>query len=242
MPGPIYKDLQTIPVRITSRQKWPTRNLARGCVDSNNICIRSMKTRYLQSTPTKHLDFCLWNVRSIRNKSLALKDYIVDHDLDLFAVTETWLRPGGIDNYHIEEFCPSGYTFYHTPRDSSRGGGVGLLTKKSIQVRKHTLNKFGSFEYMDVLARVKNEVIRIVVIYRPPLSRQSSSTNFFDDFSTLAEQLAIASGNLLIVGDLNLHLDASNDLDAMKFQSILESFNLKQHVTVPTHVEVIPWI
>ena len=110
-----------------------------------------------------------------------------------------------------------------------------MLTKKSIQVRKHTLNKFDSFEYMDVLARVNNEVIRIVVIYRPPLSRQGSSTNFFDDFSTLAEQLATASGNLLIVGDLNLHLDAGNDLDAMKFQSILESFNLKQHVTVPTH-------
>ena len=87
-----------------------------------------------------------------RNKSLALKDHIADHDLDLFAVTETWLRPGGIDNYHIEEFCPSGYTFYHIPRDSSRGRGVGLLTKKSIQVRKHTLNKFDSFEYMDVLA------------------------------------------------------------------------------------------
>ncbi len=185
----------------------------------------------------KLLDFCLWNARSIKNKSLALKDYIVDHDLDFLALTETWLRSGDIDNYHIEEFCPTGYVFHHIPRSISRGGGVGLLIKKLFHVKKQSVTKFDSFEYMDVLVKHLYGDIRILVMYRPPLRGQNSSieNNFFNDFSTLAEQLATAPGSLAIVGDLNLHMDDSCNANAKKFHDILESFNLKQHVSLPTH-------
>jgi ribosome biogenesis protein Nip4 len=74
-------------------------------------------------------------------------------------------------------------------------------------------------------------------MYRPPLRGQNSSieNNFFNDFSTLAEQLATAPGRLAIVGDLNLHMDDSCNVNAKKFHDILESFNLKQHVSSPTH-------
>ena len=41
---------------------------------------------------------------------------------------------------------------------------------------------------------------------------------------------------LLITGDFNVHVDTPNDPTAAKFLSILESFGLVQHVTVPTHV------
>jgi hypothetical protein len=78
---------------------------------------------------------------------------------------------------------------------------------------------------MDVLSKHSNGDIRIVVIYRPPLSGQNSSTesNFFNDFSTLAEQLATAPGNLAI----NFPLDDSCNINTKKFRDILERFNLK---------------
>ena len=149
-----------------------------------------------------------------------LKDYIVDHDLDFLALTETWLRPGDTNNYHIEEFCPTGYVFHHIPRSISQGRGVGLLIKKVFQVKKQSVIKFDSFEYMDVLSKHSNGDIRIVVIYRPPLSGQNSSTesNFFNDFSTLPEQLATAPGNLAI----NFPLDDSCNINTKKFHDILE--------------------
>ena len=116
--------------------------------------------------------------------------------------------------------------------------------KKCFKVKNKRLNEFASFEYMDILVKHTYGYIRIVVIYRPPPSKHNrlKIKTFFDDFSPLMEQLATAPGNLLIVGDFNFHLDIynnpDNNLDICnnpKLHHILESFNLKQHVAVPTH-------
>jgi hypothetical protein len=49
------------------------------------------------------------------------------------------------------------------------------------------------------------------------------------------EQLIILPSNLLIAGDFNYHVDNSTNPDTIKFNKILESFNLQQHVNGPTH-------
>ena len=151
--------------------------------------------------------------------------------------TETWVQPGDNDNYSIRELCPKGYILHHVPRESGRGGGVGLLMKESLKAKKQHMRKFYSFEYMDVLAKPSNGIIRIITMYRPPPSKQNrlQSKTFFDDFSSLLEELVTTPGKLLIVGDLNFHLDESKDCEATKFSHLLDSFNLKQHVTTPTH-------
>jgi len=41
---------------------------------------------------TKLLNFCLLNARSIVNKTLQIKDYVVDKNIDILALTETWLK------------------------------------------------------------------------------------------------------------------------------------------------------
>ena len=42
--------------------------------------------------------------------------------------------------------------------------------------------------------------------------------------------------NIIVMGDINLHLDKPSDRDVAKFNSILQSFGLVQHVNEPTHV------
>ena len=49
------------------------------------------------------------------------------------------------------------------------------------------------------------------------------------------EQLIIVPGNLLIVGDFNYHVDNTTSPETIKFNKILEMFNLQQHVNGPTH-------
>ena len=109
--------------------------------------------------------------------------------------------------------------------------------KKRIQIKRQCLKTFKSFEYIDALVKCSNGHTRLVTIYRPPPSRLNGLNNktFFDEFATLAEQLVAVPGNLLIVGDFNYHLDASSDTDAKRFNNILESFNLHQHVNLSTH-------
>ena len=40
---------------------------------------------------------------------------------------------------------------------------------------------------------------------------------------------------MLLVGDLNFHLDVENDPDTNKFHTLIDSMNFKQHITEATH-------
>jgi hypothetical protein len=181
------------------------------------------------------IKFCLLNTRSINKKELILKDFTVENDIEIFAVTKTWLRHD--NTFSVAEVCPKGCYFYHIPRKNSRGGGVGVLLKKSIRIKTQSQRKLISFEYIDVTMECSNSRTRMVIIYRPPSSKTNQLTNsqFFDEFCNLMEQLIILPGNLLIAGDFNYHVDNSTNPDTIKFNKILESFNLQQHVNGPTH-------
>ena len=49
------------------------------------------------------------------------------------------------------------------------------------------------------------------------------------------EELSIASGELLMFGDFNLHVDNACDQSAYTFLDLISSFGLKQHVLGVTH-------
>jgi hypothetical protein len=59
---------------------------------------------------------------------------------------------------------------------------------------------------------------------------------FLPDFSAFLEHLADSSGNLLIVGDFNIHVDVSSDPLVKKFNSISKMHRLRQHVLSSTHL------
>ena len=70
------------------------------------------------------LNFSLLNVRSVRNKTNILRDYITDNFIDIFCLTETWLNEK--ETAVISEFVPETHVFHHFPREG-RGGGVGVV-------------------------------------------------------------------------------------------------------------------
>ena len=72
--------------------------------------------------------FSLLNARSVKNKRLLIKDWVVDNNIDILVLTETWLQPDNKDDHIIGELTPTGYSFYHSPRQI-RGGGVGIVNK-----------------------------------------------------------------------------------------------------------------
>ena len=85
--------------------------------------------------------------------------------------------------------------------------------------------------------RLKDFTCRVILIYRPSPSRKNKLTTnmFLDEFAQLVESVVITDTHILICGDFNLHVDDINDPDAVRFLNILDSFNLCQHVTGPTH-------
>ena len=79
--------------------------------------------------------------------------------------------------------------------------------------------------------------IHLIAIYRPPPSKKSglSPDMFLSEFATFLEEIAISPGTLLIVGDLNFHIDDKSNVSATKFMNLLDSFNLIKHVTGSMH-------
>ena len=183
-------------------------------------------------------NFALINSRSIRNRTLLLNDYVSEHNIDILAITETWLHGDNFDSYFCRDICPEGFSFSHVPRSSSEGGGVGLLVRRQFKVTKIPFADFRSFEAIQVLLKSTGNLnLRLVNIYRPPPSPANglSIPLFLEEFRTFLEQCILTPEPLMLVGDFNFHIDRQTDCDAKRFVSILDSFDLVQHVACPTH-------
>jgi len=177
------------------------------------------------------------NARSICNKSEETSQFIVDNNIDILAITETWLTGTETDHLPVRCTTPNGYDIIHKPRTRGKGGGVAVIFKKELTVKLQTSDSFLSFEHLEVTVSTGNDSIRLICIYRPPTtSRCSSSTDqFVSDFSKYVDSLATSSGQLLIVGDFNFHLDNLANQNSIKFIDAVDYLNLKQHVSEPTH-------
>ena len=68
-------------------------------------------------------------------------------------------------------------------------------------------------------------------MYRPP----GPASSFFSDLQDLLFYIASLPHDLVLMGDFNLHIESSSS-DVRELTGILESFDLNQHVSFPTHI------
>ena len=98
---------------------------------------------------------------------------------------------------------------------------------------------FKQFEFMKCTMTLANKNIDIFVFYRPPAStsNQLSTTAFIDEWCDFIAQHSISKSELIIVGDVNLHLDDAKNHKTLRFLQTLESHSLQQHIHAPTHYQ-----
>ena len=116
----------------------------------------------------------------------------------------------------------------HLPRQDRRGGGVGLLYRDSYKAKRVKIEKFSSFEHQTVSLSCGT----VTCVY---LNSGLFTQDFSSQFSELISFLQTKSAKHLIVGDFNFHVNIDTDVDAKKLKSLLEQFDLVQHVNIPTH-------
>ena len=125
-----------------------------------------------------------FSLLTVRNKTLSLKVLTVDRNIDVFAVTETWLAKE-TDELIIRDLCPTGYEFYNVPRVSRVGGGIGVMQKTVVRLEKHLgiVTNFKSFEFTDVLLKHSSLCLRLIIVYRPQTIADgtSSAAKFFEE-------------------------------------------------------------
>lgn len=229
---------QSIPVRITIDHGSATLGEPRKYHDRILKSVSIDVGQTIKRIPS--MTVCYLNAQSVRNKTVSLSNLILENDLDVLALTETWL--GAADDQQVlHDLLPSGYNVISIPRPGNRrGGGVAVVFKAGLSVDLISCSNdqhFTQFEYLSCTITGKQRTIRLCVIYRPPVSTVNGlqTTKFFDEWSVFLDQLSVLSSNPIIVGDINFHLDNSSNSHTAQFNSLLDSHGLKQHVTTATH-------
>ena len=79
--------------------------------------------------------------------------------------------------------------------------------------------------------------LRLLSLYRPPPSKTNGLkiSTFNEEFANFIQGFTLSGGELLLLGDFNIHVNDPNDTNARYFTDLIQSANLKQHVTVQTH-------
>ncbi|XP_060553020.1 uncharacterized protein LOC132714233 [Ruditapes philippinarum] len=230
---------QAIPTVVYNKRASKTNS---NTLNINNI-IQIKQIQNVSATKSqKNLKVCSINPRSVKNKTIAICDFILSNDFDIVAITETWLS-SSVDKVCSSELVPNGYKMKQVPRPAKmRGGGVAIIYKSNINFKvltSSTDGNFSTFEHIDCNIAIEKESFCLSVIYRPPPSQKNGlSTNTFleQEWPLFLSKYATIGKPVIIVGDFNLHVDKLLDRDALKFISCLETFGLKQHVQGPTHV------
>ena len=73
----------------------------------------------------------VFNCRSVRNKTEFLRDMIIENKMDIFGLTETWLKQD--EKHIIGEIVPDGYSYNSVPRADGSAGGLLLVFKSKAQ-------------------------------------------------------------------------------------------------------------
>ena len=81
------------------------------------------------------LTLCHANVRAVKSKTACLREYISSTDMDLFALTETWLT-GKDTAAKLKIYSPESHSFIQQDRNGRRAVGTRLLLKKAMDVKK----------------------------------------------------------------------------------------------------------
>ena len=124
----------------------------------------------IQPTMVRHIHLSSAHVsaQSIGDKIGPFEHYLQDKEIDLCAVTETWLKPD--DLVLPREITPPRYYILSQPRsDGRQGGGVVLVYNSSQKVHNITQgDQQGELEYMNVHVKFRNKTLNLYIIYRHP--------------------------------------------------------------------------
>uniref|UniRef100_A0A8C1S6N0 Reverse transcriptase domain-containing protein n=1 Tax=Cyprinus carpio TaxID=7962 RepID=A0A8C1S6N0_CYPCA len=130
----------------------------------------------------------------------------------------------------LNETCPPGYCYLQKARSTGRGGGLAVIHRSDLILSPITLPELSSFECLAF--KCKHPLSTMVfLIYWPP----KPNSSFIPEMSNLLSTFCTMSANIIILGDMNIHVNSSTCRFAAEFLQLLDCFNLTQLVDSPTH-------
>ena len=180
------------------------------------------------------VNLSLINAHSITSKVDQFQQELIELNVDMCGITETWLKHDDIDT-NVKEIPPPGYKILSTPRKTNQtGGGITLVYRDNYNIKLLDCPKnMDMMEFQGYHVRFNDTTLNLYVIYQIP---STSILQFCDELSLLFESdLSNSSDKTLYIGDFNIHVDKRDSMGNINFQDTMDGFNYHNLVTFPTH-------
>ncbi|KAI4875089.1 hypothetical protein NFI96_025166, partial [Prochilodus magdalenae] len=182
-------------------------------VDSfNSVCLQYTRNQIKDALKAN----TNWTESEIKGVISALAS---QHSLHFLALTETWITH---ENSSTPAALSSVFNFFHSPRQTGRSGGTGLLLSRKWNFTPLSFPHLvvSSFEYHAVTVSSPTN-LHIIVIYRPPCPLG----NFIDELDTLLSLFPADGSPLLLLGDFNLPSESCSHHACNHYYHPLTSFS-----------------
>ena len=185
------------------------------------------------------LNMALINIQLLKAKLDILIHHMQLNDLDIFFIPETWTQYGNEPEYQYIKvnLDTDGYNILIHSRENREGGGIAVIHKSHLHVKKLSFNEYTSFESITINLNITPKSYLFSAIYRAPYSTKQPVTmlTFLEEFPDHISSLLRSSKNIIILGNFNIPWNKLEHPDTNSMQEILDMYGLHQHINIQTH-------
>ena len=205
-------------------------------VNINNLTQIKTRREEIRHGNDKPTMISLFNAQSICNKEDMILDHLLHYKVDLGIITETWMTEDNESDkiwLQLTDINKTQYCFSSCARKARRGGGLGLVSRKSLQVKLVDSRECSTFQVAKWNIGVEKLVLTVIGVYKPP---NMSNSIFLEEFTEWIGLCIASDHNIIVAGDFNLHVNKlQSEDDAGNFVDMMITLGLDQKVNFPTH-------
>ena len=167
------------------------------------------------------------NIRSIASNFDLLEAYLstLQFKFSIIVLTETWLMQCN-DAFHLP-----GYQTFNLPSEGRRGG-IRIYVADNLTAKTLDISHNNTFQSLNLkLGFTNRSNINLCAIYRSP---NISRALFNAEFGNTYYELFRPNDKVMFVGDFNLDLFRSDEVQIGNFCNFMRSLGLVPLITLPT--------
>ena len=181
----------------------------------------------------------LINIQSLKPKLDMLIHHMLLNNLDICFITETWAQYGNeLEYQYIKVNLDTAIDniIIHS-RANRKGGGIAVIYKSHLHVKKLSFNEHTSFESKTINLNIITKSYLFSTIYSAPYSTKQPVTmlTFLEEVPHHISSVFRSSKNVIILGDFNIPWNKPEHQDTTSMQEILDIYDLHQHINIQTH-------
>ena len=122
----------------------------------------------MSPSSTKLVKIATGNLQSLKNEEQSLLHQLIEQDIDIMVVTETWLTKDDTIWLDACDLNKDTYRIQSAHHQNGRGGGLALIYRSTSNAKLIAKGQTRSFEYATWLLVMKRKNITVTEIYHPP--------------------------------------------------------------------------